>query len=462
MSDGKRKRDSDHSDRPLKKAAVNRVHQPLARNGSIKVSMVENTDDWCPIIVTAPGMIVPTHPFKPYSKTRMDSTFNPRKKSPIQSSELLLQSSEHPKIDYVAREESVGAHSLRRHYVGIYDPETGKVEVIEARNLVLRGTVRELPEEASKDDILMETSQSLKNDLGRTFGTKKARKAIDSLTVNAISLQKPDGPKDPDRHTPPPDARTSAIIESLTHSTSSMPTRQELQLAVDEKKPRPKANLDTEVPEEVYPIEELVGGTDIMLQIPVHHWQEAARQNKLITMKSRHVNKRLAKVLQGGNGDVRKLRALRYLLILLDFHLSLKPGKFGGKKAGMTKDLASQLGISEALADKVKVRFTEEGSNFLNKWHLDNLWTHIAALALVVDDFEVDTYELKEDLRMETKEMSKYFQEIGCKVTIPTDSERRRFGIATKVEAQMHRIARLKLPLEFPKLRVPAGNYRKR
>ena len=40
----------------------------------------------------------------------------------------------------------------------------------------------------------------------------------------------------------------------------------------------------------------------------------------------------------------------------------------------------------------------------MTKWRVDNLITHIAALALVVDGFEVDIYDLKEDLRLETKE----------------------------------------------------------
>jgi DNA-directed RNA polymerase I subunit RPA49 len=40
----------------------------------------------------------------------------------------------------------------------------------------------------------------------------------------------------------------------------------------------------------------------------------------------------------------------------------------------------------------------------MNKWHIDYLITHIAALALIVEDFEVDIYYLKEDLRLELKQ----------------------------------------------------------
>lgn len=44
------------------------------------------------------------------------------------------------------------------------------------------------------------------------------------------------------------------------------------------------------------------------------------------------------------------------------------------------------------------------GGSLVNKWATDNLITHICALALVIDHFEVDTSQLREDLRLENKE----------------------------------------------------------
>jgi len=51
--------------------------------------------------------------------------------------------------------------------------------------------------------------------------------------------------------------------------------------------------------------------------------------------------------------------------------------------------------------------------------------------------------------------MSQYFQELGCKVAAPTEKERAELRIPNKALAAQRRIARLKLPLEFPKTRVP-------
>lgn len=40
----------------------------------------------------------------------------------------------------------------------------------------------------------------------------------------------------------------------------------------------------------------------------------------------------------------------------------------------------------------------------LNKWHVDNLLTHIAALSLFIDDWRTDSYDLREDLRLDSKQ----------------------------------------------------------
>lgn len=88
----------------------------------------------------------------------------------------------------------------------------------------------------------------------------------------------------------------------------------------------------------------------------------------------------------------------------------------------------------------------------MTKWHVDNLLTHAAALALVVDNFETDVHDLREDLRLDNKQIAQYFHEIGCRVGAPTEAERQKMKI-TKAEAASHRMARLRLPLDFPRQR---------
>jgi DNA-directed RNA polymerase I subunit RPA49 len=38
------------------------------------------------------------------------------------------------------------------------------------------------------------------------------------------------------------------------------------------------------------------------------------------------------------------------------------------------------------------------------RWNVDNLYTHIAAAALIVDDNEVDVNDLRDDLKIDNKE----------------------------------------------------------
>jgi hypothetical protein len=93
---------------------------------------------------STPGVSLPTSiSLKPYTKHRRNAPQRVGHSGAIATTELILHSSEHPKLDYTAREEeSSGADTLLKHYVGVYDPDTGKLEVMEARKMVIRGVVR--------------------------------------------------------------------------------------------------------------------------------------------------------------------------------------------------------------------------------------------------------------------------------------------------------------------------------
>ena len=56
---------------------------------------------------------------------------------------MVLHTSSHPTMDYTAREEDgVKMESLLKHYVGVYDPETGELQVVEAKRMSIHGTIR--------------------------------------------------------------------------------------------------------------------------------------------------------------------------------------------------------------------------------------------------------------------------------------------------------------------------------
>lgn len=110
------------------------------------------------------------------------------------------------------------------------------------------------------------------------------------------------------------------------------------------------------------------------------------------------------------------------------------------------------------------------------RWNIDNLMTHIAAAALIVDEFAVDVNDLREDLKLENKEyvlhltvsanwltssrIKQYFAELGCKLSAPTQTDLSNLKL-TKAESANHFIAKLKLPLAFPKVGGPRAGKRR-
>jgi DNA-directed RNA polymerase I subunit RPA49 len=63
-----------------------------------------------------------------------------------------LQSSEHPKLDFVGREADDDADSELKHYVAIVDPEKKTWQFVEVRKMTLRGTVRRQKRARGSDD----------------------------------------------------------------------------------------------------------------------------------------------------------------------------------------------------------------------------------------------------------------------------------------------------------------------
>lgn len=147
----------------------------------------------------------------------------------------------------------------------------------------------------------------------------------------------------------------------MASATSTMATREELQLAVDDAKPRPRPNLQATTPSEVYSVSDLVGGEETLRLLVVRDWQDAVAADKPVHTKSRYVSKRLANLAQ--SGDVKRLKTLRYLLILLEFYGSLGSGSKGIKKVPQREQLRKAMGnANEGMTEGVRRRFTDSKS----------------------------------------------------------------------------------------------------
>ena len=295
-----------------------------------------------------------------------------------------------------------------------------------------------------------------RNKLGLEFGTKKSQKAIRNLTANAIQGSPAKATtRDFSDRKPTLDPLASAVVSSMPPA-SSMATREELQAEIDANKPRPKANLSAEKPADAYPIEELAGVHTLKI-IGVKDWMDRVKANEDIQTKSMFVARRLKREVEGG--DVKRIKVLKYILLLVEWFKGLKSGSKLGLKVPSLEDMGNLVGAwgSDIVAGVTK-RFADGGQ--LNKWHTDRFITHVLALAIVFDSCTMDTHDIQNDLRLETKDVSKYYAELGCTTAAPTEIERTKLGIS-KAEGSNHRIARLRLPLVFPKMRAPVGRKKR-
>lgn len=430
----KRKRQSNAIPAPNKRTAVESVTSARVPVQFSSGSGIE------PVLLSMPGLTAPQVAFQAYSKSSSTAHGDGTSHAP-RDRDLLLHSSEHPRIDYTATATSLDQHLS--HYIALYDPTAKKIQIVPSSHLELRSTLRTAPkDEAEKNK---RTIGQQRAELGRSFGTKKAKKVIADRTVNAIVNGEPGKGKS---------KAQDAILDSMAESalpTLNAPEQIEAELA---SKPIPKPNLQAEEAKDVYNFDTLIPADHAAL-ITMKEWREAATKGQEINFSHRYPARRVRRL--GKSDEILRLKALRYITLLLQFNDALQPAGKEGKKVPPKDRLSKTLAEwPQQLVDKVRVRFSDR-SNSLPKWNIENLYTHICALSLYIDHWTTDTSQLRDDLKMENTDIMRYFRELGCKVAAPTETELKSvnewFGGVpmTKELGRSVRIAKLKLPLEFPK-----------
>jgi DNA-directed RNA polymerase I subunit RPA49 len=337
MSDRKRKRESEgQAGNASKKLAAGSKHEQI----SFRLAKA-GKDDLPPVIAVPAAIKIPQLSMKAYSKKISEV--------PISQQQLLLHTSEHPRLDFIG-DENFGNDSaaLLDHYVGVYDPETGKVELHKARRLkiatTLRPTQEQIDEAKAKKDY--QTPYSLRQELGMTFGTRKAKGQIKSLAENAIIQASGDGK---------PDATTQALLDSIGEKVALMPSKEEQEALSTDSAPKPKANLAATEAKDVYPLSVLIP-SDTFNAIDVITWIEKSKRKEEIKTGSRFVSFRIGDAAK--NENFVKMKVLRYMLVVIELFVSLKNVGKGGKKLPPRKELNQIMSSSPpSLIDAVIKRF---------------------------------------------------------------------------------------------------------
>jgi DNA-directed RNA polymerase I subunit RPA49 len=262
-------------------------------------------------------------------------------------------------LDYTAQEEFDGSsESQLKDYVGVFDPATKKLQLVPVKRVTLRSTLRseteEMREQKEKTQAQQQTMMAKRNALASEFGSKKSRKALDDMTMNAIRSGKPDDPASARN-----DAVAENILQNMAGATGAMPTKQEMEAAVDSSKPRPTPNLQAEYPGDVYPIESIVG-SELMTMIEVKDWVDAAAAGQNINVTSKFVAKRIVKLAR--NKQIQKLKVLRFILFCINFSQALQSSK-GGKKIPPKGKLEAIMGedVPQSCIMAIRRKFAREG-----------------------------------------------------------------------------------------------------
>ncbi|KAK2804107.1 hypothetical protein FQN50_006735 [Emmonsiellopsis sp. PD_5] len=467
LAEKKRKRASEKHDRPSKKPALAPTAPP------VKVQFVQNTDGLAPVIASTPGLTIPsTIPLTGYTKPRQKRApkHSTATNASITDSELLLQSSAHPKIDFVGKEGENELDTLWNHYAAVYDPDAGTLQLVEVRKMT-------------------KTNWAQRTALTEAFGTKQSRKAVQSLAENAL-LSSSTAPGTT------PSAAESALLSSIPSDAQSASSAQKTaQAEIQAAKPLPQPNLSATHPSQVYAIDTLVpNGLATLRNLPVQDWQDAIAASEPVISTSRFVAHRVESVVRSGNKT--QLQLLRLIGILIEFSRCLKSSRggpggasatSGAKKLPPREDLRRILSgggsssastststsasakphfLPDTFLDALRRKFVPQGS-FLSKTDITLLHTTICALSLHIppasgagfasNELSTDPADLRDDLRLDFQTICQYFRELGCKVDKPREGEFVRWGIKSKVEAGARRVAKLRVPVEFPKVSRGGG-----
>jgi DNA-directed RNA polymerase I subunit RPA49 len=128
------------------------------------------------------------------------------------------------------------SESQLKDYIGVFDPATNKLQLMPVKRVTLRSTLRseteEMREEQERLEARQNTMQAKRHALAAEFGSKKSRKAIEDMTLNAIRSGKADDPAGARN-----DAVAENILQSMNTATGAMPTKEQLAAAVDSSKP---------------------------------------------------------------------------------------------------------------------------------------------------------------------------------------------------------------------------------
>ena len=403
--------------------------------------------------------------FAPYSKAGSSG-----------SKDLLLHSSDHPTIDYTAVESSIVNSNEKhlRHYVAVFDPATEKLDVAEAKKMIVRPQVRQFQKEQESEDkdsapVAKSPSRAA---LTEAFGTKKSKKAIQSIAENRLLARGGDGD----------DPLSKAILSTFAGEDHDQVDATALNRT---NKPLPPTNISAQNIEDAYPLTSLIipqPYKDTLSQTSITYWENRVSTGKAIKTNIRFVAHRVEYLLKAhlaskdNPSRLQQVQLLRYIELLVQLHkyiMTLPAQRRIPTLSGWpSKILAAFANVSERedLLPRLLAHYFPESTR--SHYALTLLRSTILALALHIPPPSLDAgqgmlicepTDIYLDLALDPKDAFMLCRELGCKVEFATDAELKRWGLSKlariirgangeEFTPPRQKFAKLRLPLQFPKL----------
>ncbi|KIP06400.1 hypothetical protein PHLGIDRAFT_107028 [Phlebiopsis gigantea 11061_1 CR5-6] len=379
-----------------------------------------------PVLVSFPALEPPkSTPFRLYSQT-------------ASSSKDAIVAGETETVEFVSTAESQQTAGCT-YLVGIYNKRTKTTTLRSAPLHILARNVKALknikPMEASVQERI-----KLRNTLGETFGTKKAKAAIRANERNKVDIDAMRGV-------------AGHIQEDIQENTESLPTQEEAKLAADSSRLIPPYDNSATRPDDVYKLHDIIPDAEfnaISTSALKHMDSNKERVSSLPYTRSNWVNQHLSLLFSAPKTNKTELKILMYISAMLAFRAA---SRVVGEKQVLQERLK---GVPSIILDGLITRFTESSRDKdqakITPQMETMLLTHMFALCLRIDDYATDTTLLAKDLSMSAAKVNPLFKSLGCKVETLSFNELKRLGLPDSAAATKRAV--LKVPLEFPKPRV--------
>ncbi|WWC85332.1 uncharacterized protein L201_000195 [Kwoniella dendrophila CBS 6074] len=318
----------------------------------------------------------------------------------------------------------------------IYDPSTSTIHINPSTPLyLLTHGVKRLRASVNLPDRSAEAAKAhwkvQRNDLGETFGTRKAKSQIKAEERNKVDVDAMQGVKG--------------------HLMGSIPELLLKEGPVEASELIPVPNLTTSDPTEVYPRDSLISPAE-WSSIDITSMVKAQEEkDRKLPMNRGWLHSRIRYILNIEDKNVRKSQ-LRYVYYLSTLLLLLKKAPILGKTSSaeipkLFPDIPRQL------LDGVIIRFSEiQGKkHIITEKMKTKLLAWICVLYLTLSNsFSIETNIPAKDLGLSETKIQTMFKSLGCSVNVPTPEEREKQGITL---AEAKRKAVLKAPVTFPQVK---------